>query len=143
MMNDQMRIVKIQWSFKGYHHFHIRPSVGINLQVENEDNNPSDPYAVRVVVPRIEAILVELQNHVTRHANRRHPRQQTVLDVAGRSITTDIYEQVEILVSKTIPLYLQHDYIDIPDTLCHVHHHNNIYTKGWDHHENTGRDCVI
>jgi hypothetical protein len=59
MMNDQMRIVKIQWSFKDYHHFHIRPSVGINLQVENEDNNPPDPYAVRVVVPRILSTLLD------------------------------------------------------------------------------------
>ena len=108
MMNDQMRIVKIQWSIKGYHHFHIRPPVGINLKVENEDNNPFDPYAVQVVVPRIEDIPLELHHHVTRHENRRHPRQPTVLDIAGRSITTDIYEQVEILVIKTIPLYL-HD----------------------------------
>ena len=42
-----MCTVAIEWSVKGYHHFHIsRPEVNAELMVKNEDWNRFDPYAM-------------------------------------------------------------------------------------------------
>ena len=46
--------VKIVWSVKGYHVFHLRPHEDVPMLVEVEENNPYDPNAMKVIVPALE-----------------------------------------------------------------------------------------
>ncbi|VDI56325.1 Hypothetical predicted protein [Mytilus galloprovincialis] len=78
---DDEHLVKISRSIKGYHAFHIRPPINIDLNIEIENNNRYDENAVLVKIPD----LVDLPEHVLDQlpegSNQRPLRQ-----LAGRPV---------------------------------------------------------
>lgn len=81
---DQTRKIKIEWSIKGYHLFHIRPHTEIELKVEPEENNRFDRHAMKVTMPSIQEIPSALIGEELQHT--RDGRVLTVRDIAGRQI---------------------------------------------------------
>ena len=76
--------VKIVWSIKGYHAFHLRPHPDIPLKVIAEENNQYDPQAMTVVAPPLCEISERLHDAVTRPGD--HNRSaQSVHQIAGKT----------------------------------------------------------
>ena len=80
---DGVQPIQFEWSIKGYHVFRRHPCPAIQMKIERKDNNPYDPNAMRVVMPEIQDIPVQLRNQITRPAGPRRPPQR-VQDIAGR-----------------------------------------------------------
>ena len=82
--------LKIEWPFKGCHHFRIRqhPDIGLLVQVQAENGNRFDPFAMKVMMPPLTEIPRNLHDIVTKAQDRRHPTPQTVREIAGISTGT-------------------------------------------------------
>ena len=79
---EDLRQIRIEWSIKGYHAFGRRPHPEIVLKVEVEENNPYDSNAMRVMVPQLAEIPLDLHEAITRPADHRRPAQR-VRNIAG------------------------------------------------------------
>lgn len=83
-MSLDKQIVKIRWSIKGYHIFHVKPHEDLELLVIPDLNNHFDNYAMKVMCPGLQEISEALldaplpQQHRGRSA-------VTVSDIAGES----------------------------------------------------------
>ena len=75
------RIVKINWSVKGYHAFRIKPHSAIDLKVIEELNNPYSSSAMSVVMPLLHEIPAYLHQATTDYPGR-HIGQK-MKDIAG------------------------------------------------------------
>ena len=78
-----VRPVKLKWSIKGYHVFHLRPHQDIPLRVEPELNNAYDHNAKKVMMPDLQDIPNNLHCTITRAADARFPVQR-VHHIAGK-----------------------------------------------------------
>lgn len=81
-MNTE-RIIKIEWSIKGYHAFRIKPHSQIELDVLPEEGNPFSQYATKVVMPLLQEISPDLHNVSTDMREENHQRGQLMKDIAG------------------------------------------------------------
>ena len=72
----------VKWAIKGYHVTQIRPHPAVTLKVMEEDDNPVDPMAMKVVMPNAHEIDEELLGEVTRLGDNRRPTQR-VRDTVG------------------------------------------------------------
>ncbi|CAC5403287.1 unnamed protein product [Mytilus coruscus] len=64
-----IRYVNIVWSIKGYHHFKVKPHTEIPLNVEYEEGNRLDPFAMRVMMPGLDNIPHHLHDAFTRESS--------------------------------------------------------------------------
>ncbi|XP_063429019.1 uncharacterized protein LOC134719709 [Mytilus trossulus] len=84
-MNTE-RIIKIEWSIKGYHAFRIKPHSQIELDVLPEEGNPFSQYATKVVMPLLQEISPDLHNVSTDMREENHQRGQLMKDIAGKQV---------------------------------------------------------
>ncbi|XP_070549244.1 uncharacterized protein [Ptychodera flava] len=77
--------IKVQSTISGYHYFHIRPHVDIQLVVAKEPNNKKDPKAMSVLMPTLDDIPGYLHETITREADKRNPKQ-IIKDIAGKQV---------------------------------------------------------
>ena len=90
----QDQVIRIESEIKGYHAFHIRPHVAIEMDVVAEETNQYDPNAMLVVMPD------EVDHWLLDEVTRPPPRQQTVKEILGKTVgrvpkkLTDVFAEV-------------------------------------------------
>lgn len=83
---DDEHLVKISWSIKGYHAFHIRPPINIDLNIEIENNNRYDENAVLVKIPDLVDLPEHVLNQLPEGSNQRPLRQLAGMSTQCKSI---------------------------------------------------------
>ena len=81
-----MRVKIINSTFKEYHLYHIRRTKSIKMQVEKEQGDEFDQYAMVVKIPEANQMSNDILQEISRPAKKNTLNNVLVKDIAGKRV---------------------------------------------------------